>query len=206
MLSLAFDGFGNKLCANFTTNGCGTIGKALFECSNIENLRLMYINPMNSEDTITTFKAVQNMKGIKSLVLKLKASEPVNAEVFVALKETLIAISSVEKFYLILEDFREVTDQDMKELLRGISHLHNMENFCFGMMNAPRITDESLHSAVATLKNLKSLKAAHLCFSLGIFGQLMIPKVKFQNMEIQFCTESAMSSYLSRLTSKLDHN
>jgi len=204
--------YGDIISANITSRGCGDLAQALADCSNIENLCLMYFNTMEPKDITATFRAIQNMKGIKSLVLKLQASEPVGTDSIAALKEALAAITHVKKLYLVLSNFQAVTDQDMKGLLGEVSKLKDMVDFCFALEMVPKLTQASLEMTVETLKNLKALKTAQLSFIIGPskkkFGPLVcleMEDIDDRNKQIKIKRQD-ISFALNRLTHKLNHD
>jgi len=192
VFSFRFNGsFGGNICANVTRRGCGDLANALAQCTNIEDLCLMHFNPLEPRDIAATFRAIQNMKEIKSLDLELKASQPVDSDVMVAFKDTLTAITDVKKLGLNLKHFQEVTDQDIKELSQGVSHLNSMIDFCLEFENVPKITQIGLSYIVETLKGLKALRTGRLNFVLEKpedFSSKPVsfemPDIKYQNKKI----------------------
>jgi len=173
---------------------------------------LSYGSPLEPKDIIATFRAIQNMKGIKSLVLKLQASEPAGTDAMIALKDALAAITGVKKLYLVLSNFKGVTDKDVKDLLLEVSKLNEMADFCFQLEYVPKLNQASLDLTVETLKNLKSLKIAQLSFILGQSSgrfsrsvSLKMPDINHQNKQILIDSQN-ISFSLMRLTHKLNHD
>lgn len=150
----------------YPSPGYDKIGKSLSNCSNIEDLVLIYTESLKSEDIVKTFQGIQNMKKMKSLKLKIKASDSINAEVLPTLKSMLASVSNVEKLHLTLGDFKALTDKDVKDFMAEVSNLHSLTDFRLELRNVPKLTQESLKFTVDVLKGLNALKIGGVDFTL----------------------------------------
>ena len=134
-------------CCNITNQGAVSLGEALYELNNLEELSIeLWGNQgLTDEGVGSVCKSIGGLLHLKELELNLTNCQEISDEGFSAIVKSLSDLRDLQGLSLALFRCEKLTEVGVFELGRALMMLHSLRKLILNLASCPNISPESLN-------------------------------------------------------------